>query len=241
MTKIPTIGIIVPYKDDRVPPDGPVMYPGVTFVAKGVGVQSLTPEGYDPAMKAILPAAEHLAGQGVDAVMVMGTSLTFYKGAAVHRKLMEDMAQITGLPVGTMSQAVIDGLREVGAKEIAVATAYNDVVNDRLRTFLTEEGFAVRAIKGFGISEFDGPAGRKSERDIIDLGREVIGQARAGGSPAEGLLVSCGGLRTLGVAEPIETEASVPVVASTPAAFRFAVRLAGHDGRYPGHGRLLGM
>ncbi|MEQ1719085.1 MAG: hypothetical protein ABL907_24380, partial [Hyphomicrobium sp.] len=110
---------------------------------------------------------------------------------------------------------------------------------DRLATFLTEEGFAVRAIKGFGISEFDGPAGRKSERDIIDLGREVIGQARADGSPAEGLLVSCGGLRTLGVAEPIEADPGVSVVASTPAAFRFAVRLAGHDGRYPGHGRLL--
>ena len=67
-------------------------------------------------MKAILPAAEELAKKGVDAVMVMGTSLTFYKGAAVHRKLIEDMARATGLPVGTMSQAIIDGLREVGRK-----------------------------------------------------------------------------------------------------------------------------
>ena len=241
MGKPARIGIIVPHADDRVPPDGPLMYPDVVFVPKGVGVQSLTPEGYDPAMKAILPAAEHLARQGVDAVMVMGTSLTFYKGAAVHRKLMADMARITGLPVGTMSEAVIEGLREVGAKEIAVATAYNDVVNDRLRGFLTEEGFRVRAIKGFGISEFGGPAGRKTEAEIIELGREVVADAKAGGGKAEGLLVSCGGLRTLGVAEPLEADPGVPVVASTPAAFRYAVRLAGHDGRYSGHGRLLAM
>jgi arylmalonate decarboxylase len=239
MASTPTIGIIVPYADDRIPPDGPLMYPDVTFVPKGVGVQSLTPEGYEPAMKAILPAAEHLAKQGVDAVMVMGTSLTFYKGAAVHRRLMEDMARVTGLPVGTMSQAVIDGLRELGARKIAVATAYNDTINDRLRNFLTEEGFEVRAIKGFGISEFDGPAGRKSELDIIDLGKDVCSQAATSGAPVEGLLVSCGGLRTLGVAVPIESEPGIPVVASTPAAFRFAVRLAGHGGRYPGHGRLL--
>ena len=236
-----TIGIIVPHSDNRIPPEGPQMYPDVTWISKGTGVQSLTPEGYDPAMKAILPAAEELAKKGVDAVMVMGTSLTFYKGAAVHRKLMEDMARVTGLPVGTMSQAVIDGLREVGAKNIAVATAYNDVVNDRLRGFLTDEGFSVHALKGFGISEFGGPAGAKSEQEIIDLGREVVAQAKAKGAKAEGLLVSCGGLRTLGVAEPLEKEPGVPVVASTPAAFRFAVKLAGRDGRYAGHGRLLGM
>jgi arylmalonate decarboxylase len=241
MGKAVTIGIIVPWADDRVPADGPLMYPEVTWVPKGVGVQSLTPEGYDPAMKAILPAAEELAGKGVDAVMVMGTSLTFYKGAAVHRRLMDDMARVTGLPVGTMSQAVVDGLRAFGAKEIAVATAYNDVVNDRLRTFLTEEGFEVRALKGFGISEFGGPAGRKSEREIIDLGVEVCDEATGSGTRPEGLLVSCGGLRTLGVAAPIEAEQGVPVVSSTPAAFRHAVRLAGHDGRYPGYGRLLAM
>lgn len=233
------IGIIVPHADARVPPEGPQMYPDVTWVSKGTGVQSLTPEGYDPAMKAILPAAEELAKQDVAAVVVMGTSLTFYKGAAAHRKLMEDMARVTGLPVGTMSQAVIDGLREVGARSIAVATAYNDVVNDRLRGFLTDEGFDVQSLKGFGISEFGGPAGRKSEQEIIDLGREVVATARDRGAPAEGLLVSCGGLRTLGVAEPLEKNPGVPVVASTPAAFRHAVKLAGRDGSYAGHGRLL--
>lgn len=241
MGKQTTIGIIVPHSDDRIPPEGPLMYPDVTWVSKGTGVQSLTPEGYEPAMKAILPAAEHFAKQGVEAVMVMGTSLTFYKGAAVHRRLMEDMARVTGLPVGTMSQAVIDGLREVGAQRVAVATAYNDVVNDRLRRFLADEGFDVGAMMGFGISEFGGPAGRKSEQEIIDLGREVVASARTVGNDPEGLLVSCGGLRTLGVAAPLEAEPGVPVVASTPAAFRHAVRLTGRDARYPGHGRLLAM
>lgn len=241
MAKEIRIGIIVPHADDRIPPEGPIMYPDVEWVSKGTGVQSLTPEGYDPAMKAILPAAERLAKQGVDAVMVMGTSLTFYKGAEVHRRLLEDMARVTGLPVGTMSQAVIDGLREIGAKRIAVATAYNDVVNDRLRNFLADEGFDVRAMKGFGISEFGGPAGRKSEQEIIDLGHEVVDQAVSSGTPPEGLLVSCGGLRTLGVAAPLEAGGGVPVVASTPAAFRHAVRLTGRDARYPNHGRLLAM
>lgn len=229
------IGIVVPHADDRVPPEGPIMYPEAEFVPKGVGVRALTPEGYDPAMAAIVPAAETLARQGVEAIVVMGTSLTFYKGAQVHRRLIEDMRRATGLPASTMSQAIVDGLREVGARRIAVATAYSGVVNDRLAGFLAEEGFEVGAIEGFGITEFGGPAGRKSQDEIIALGADVC--ARVPG--VEGLLVSCGGLRTLGVAQPFEDAHRVPVVASTPAAFRAAIRLVGESGRVPGHGQLL--
>ena len=236
MTKQRRIGIVVPHSDNRVPPEGPTMYPDVTFVSKGVGVRALTPEGYDPAMAAIIPAAVELAKEDVEAIVVMGTSLTFYKGAEVHRRLIEDMRAATGLPVGTMSQAVVDGLRTVGAKRIAVATAYSDEVNGRLGRFLAEEGFEVGAIEGFGITEFGGPAGRKSEAEILALGERVC--ERTDG--VEGLLVSCGGLRTLGVAKPFEASHDVPVVASTPAGFWSAMRLAGGDARVPGYGTLLG-
>ena len=51
-----TIGLVVPFADDRVPNEGPVMYPHVTFVPHGTGVGSLTPEGYDQAFyKIVVP------------------------------------------------------------------------------------------------------------------------------------------------------------------------------------------
>src|SRR5689334_20870039 len=99
MGKSPTIGLVVPFAEDKVPAEGLIMYPDVTFVPRGVGVRALTPEGYDPAMAAIVPAAEHLAKRNVDAIMVIGTSLTFYKGAEVHRRLLEQLRAATGLPV----------------------------------------------------------------------------------------------------------------------------------------------
>ena len=34
MAKNVTIGLVVPYADDRVPPEGLTMYPDVTFVAR---------------------------------------------------------------------------------------------------------------------------------------------------------------------------------------------------------------
>src|SRR5215813_12409683 len=233
MRKDCTIGLVVPFASDTVPEEGLQMYPGVRFVARGVGVRSLTPIGYDSAWEGILPAAEQLAALGVDAIMVIGTSLTFYRGAEAHAELMAKLRGTTGLPVSSMSQAVVDGLRSFGARRIAVATAYAEDVNNRLEAFLAAHGFEVLALKGFGLFGFGEPH-TKSEADIIALGSEVCATPAA-----EGLLISCGGLRTLAVAKPLEARHGIPVVASTQAAFWAALRLVGESGHVAGRGRLL--
>jgi arylmalonate decarboxylase len=229
-----TIGLVVPFATDEVPAEGPIMYPGVRFIPRGVGVRGLTPEGYDPAFNAIIPAADELAAKAVDAIMVIGTSLTFYRGPEVHDRLLEELRARTGLPVSTMSQAIVDGLREVGANRVAVATAYTDVVNRRLQELLAAAGIKVLSLECFDLLEFGGPS-KKSEADIIALSDSAV--AKADG--AEGILISCGGLRTLGVAQPLEASHGVPVVSSTPAAFWAAMRLVGESGRITGYGQML--
>ena len=234
MTKQLTIGLVVPFSTDRVPDEGPMMYPGVKFIPRAVGVRALTPEGYDAAWNGILPAAKELAKRGVDAIMVIGTSLTFYRGYDAHQRLLEQLRKETGLPVSTMTEAVVDGLRSVGAKRIAVATAYSDLVNERLADFLRRSGFEVLALRGFGLTGF-GDAEKQSEQDIIDLSGQAIGDAKA----ADAVLISCGGLMTLGCAVPIEERHGVPVVTSTQSAFWKALRLAGDSGHVDGRGRML--
>ena len=59
--------------------------------------------------------------------------------------MLERLRKETGLPVSTMSRRWVDGLRSVGAKRVAVATAYSDVVNDRLADFP-----AARRFRGAG-------------------------------------------------------------------------------------------
>src|SRR5262245_3947700 len=228
------IGLVVPFATDQVPDEGMQMYPHVRFIARGVGVRSLTPEGYDAAVDGIVPAAEYLAGQNVDAIMVIGTSLTFYRGPDFHAELLAKLKAATGLPVSTMSQAIIEGLNSFGARRIAVATAYAEEVNNRLKTFLAAHGFDVLALEGFGLIGFGDPH-RKSEQDIAALGTTACVAAPG----AEALVISCGGLRTLGVAAPLERQHGIPVVASTQAAFWAALRLAGESGTLAGYGRLL--
>jgi len=232
------IGLVVPFADDRVPAEGLTMYPEVEFVPRGTGVRSLTPAGYDAAVDKILPAALELAAEGVEAVMVIGTSLTFYRGPEAHAELLDRLRAETGLPCSTMSQAVVDGLRHLGAHRVAVATAYDGVVNDRLRELLEWHGFEVGALRAFGITEFGDGIIRRSEAEIIGLALEAIEAARETGD-VDAALISCGGLQTLGCAVPIEAATGAPVVTSTQSAFWAAMRLVGEAGALPGLGRML--
>ena len=237
MSSEPMVGLIVPPAQGAVPAEGPQLYPeGVRFVAAGLGLRRLTPEGYDTVIDRVGELAARLAGQGAAAVALMGTSLSFYKGYAFNEQLKDTIRAATGLPATTMSTGVVEALRALGVRRVAVGTAYIDEVNNRLRQFLADSGFEVLALQGLGIDAV-GEARHVSEEALIELGKQVFAAAPG----AEGILISCGGLRTLGVTVPLEAACGVPVVSSTPAAFWAAVRLVGHSGRAPGYGRLFSL
>ena len=231
----PTLGMIFPPADYPVPPEAKLMYPaGVRFLALGVGLERMTPEGYDKVVDNIVPAAKKLAADGANAIALMGTSLSFYKGAAFNQQLADAIHKATGLPSTTMSTAVVEGLRAVEGKKVAVATAYNDEVNRRLRIFLEESGFEVLTVKGLGIERFeDSPP--VTQAGLIKFSADV----RAGVPPADSLLISCGALKTLEIVAPLEKQCKVPVVSSQPHALRAGVRLLGLSGRSAGYGTLL--
>ncbi|HET9272576.1 MAG TPA: aspartate/glutamate racemase family protein [Vicinamibacterales bacterium] len=231
----PVLGLIFPPKDYPVPPEATRLYPtGVKFLSRGIGLERLTPEGYDAAIPKVIPAAESLVRDGATAISVMGTSLTFYKGRAFNENLTAQVKKATGVPVTTMSTGIVDGLRAARARRIAVATAYNVEVTDRLKAFLEEYGFQVLNAKGLGYEQI--PAGG----DIIDNRlSEFCAETFESARGADTLLISCGGLKTLDLIVPLETRCKVPVVSSTPHALMASVRLAGLSGRARGFGRVL--
>jgi arylmalonate decarboxylase len=229
----PFLGMIAPV-DVTVPAEAAAMYPGVRFEARSVGLKTMTPEGYDQVLERIAPAAQELARAGAAAIMLMGTSLSFYRGASYNRELTRRIRDASGLPAATMSTAVCDGLRRMGARHLAVATAYNDDVNHRLQSFLYEEGFDVRIIRGLGVERVE---------DIASVTRDGLlkfsAEVYAAADRADALLVSCGGLKTLELIAPLEARCGVPVVSSLPHALWAGVRLLGQSGHVAGHGRLL--
>ena len=231
----PVIGMMFPPANYQVPPEAHQLYPsGVTFLAQGLGLERMTPAEYDRIVPRIGPAAQTLKAQGAQAISIMGTSLTFYKGAAFNQELIDQVTKATGLPATSMSSAIVHGLKAVNAKRIAVATAYMDVVNERLKAFLEESGFTVLGVKGLNIERFE-DAPPVTQEGLQKFSASVFDQFPT----ADALAISCGALKTLDLLVPLEQHCKVPVISSTPHAFWDAVRMVGLTGQSRGFGTLL--
>lgn len=231
----PHLGLIVPPAAGAVPVEGPQLYgERIRFSALGLGLGEISTRGYDQVIDSVVEKATALAAQGVAAISLMGTSLSFYRGESSNRELQQAMARATGLPCTTMSDAVVGGLRSLGVRRVAVATAYIGEVNDRLENFLRETGFESTVTRGLAIADVQA-VGRVSTEALAALCRETW-HAQSG---AEGILLSCGGLVTLEAVRIVEAELGVPVVSSSPAGFWDLLRAAGLDARSPGNGKLF--
>ena len=233
--RVPVLGLIFPPAGRGIPEEGVAMYgERLRFVVTGLGVERMTPDGFDSVIARIPAAAEKLAAAGADAIELTGTSLTFYKGEAFNQQLCDIVTRTSGLPATTMSNGVVDALKAVGARRVAAVTAYNDEVNARLRAFLCEHDVEPVVVTGLGI-EAMADVDKVTQNDLIDWGVRVWNSAAA----ADALLVSCGGFRTLEIIAPLEARIGVPVISSMPHGLWAGARLVGLSGAAPGFGRLL--
>ena len=115
----------------------------------------------------------------------------------------------------------------------AVATAYTDIVTERLRIFLTEHGFEVLSTKGLGFERV--PENGATPEILHQLGVDAYDLA----GKADALVMSCGGLRTLDVIVPLEKAIGVPVVSSTPHGLWHCARMVGVKNRIEGFGMIM--
>lgn len=220
---LPALGVIVPPSDGAVPPELPELYGDrLRFLGAGLALERMSETGYDAVIGRVAELSRALLARGAQAIALMGTSLSFYRGAEFNRALARTMREATGLPATTMSDAIVDALRAVGARRLAVATAYRDDVNARLGEFLAASGFDVIAIESMGLLAVEQVLAVKQD-DLLALGI----RAAASAPGAHALLISCGGLRTLALTGPLERRIGKPVVSSAVAGAWAAARLLG--------------
>jgi len=231
----PALGLIFPPLNYPIPPDAKRLYPtGVRFLGDGVGLSGgMTIDGYEEAIPRLIPAAERLAKQGAQVISFFGSSITFYKGAKFNEELTQKITKATGLPATTQSNGLVDGLRVANAKRVAVATAYTDIVTERLKIFLQEHGFDVTFAKGLGYERI--PEGGATQEILFKLGSDTYAKSKK----ADALVISCGALRTLDLIVPLENETKVPVVSSTPHGLMNGVRMLGISPRAKGFGMVF--
>ncbi len=228
----PLVGLIVPPRAGEVPPDAEAVYPHIGFIAEGLGLEALSVAGYDSVISSVEVAAKRLRDAGADAVSLMGTSLSLYRGKSFNDELVATMRTATGLPVTTMSTAIVDALRDLSISRPAVASAYTTEVHTRLLTFLQEEGFDTDGEAHLSVKTVNEAHDVEEER-VMMLGAEAVARS----SSPDGALISCGGLRTARAVNYMESAYGMPVVTSPLAGLWASVRLVEPDviGNHPSH------
>jgi len=233
----PVLGLILP-TGSAVPAEALAMYPaGVRFVTESLSKPGDAPlvgtlATYERLQDWIVPAARVLVDKGADAILLLGTSVTFYRGAAHNQRLIDSIQAATKRPATTMSSAIVDALRTVGGKRLAVVSGYTEEVNAQFRLFLEESGFQLAALRGLGLLRpTDNLSRDELETFIVDAFRAA--------SNADAVVAAFASTRTLELIVPLEKRCNVPVVSARPHAFWAGVRLLGLRGSVQGLGMVL--
>ncbi len=132
----------------------------------------------------------------------------------------------------TLVTGVVDALRELGAMRLVVGTPYLDEINTAEAEFLVAKGFEVLDIQGLNLTtgiEF----GRVTPAYWKALAQEIDRP------DADAIFLSCGGIRSLEVADEIEQITGKPVVTSNQAQFWSCLRRAGIKDEIPGFGQIF--
>lgn len=207
---------------------------GVCLVETRTLVHDVTVDGLAEAVTQVERAALELASAEADVILQAGTAIAFFRGFGHDTELCRRIVEVTGIKATTSLTAVVAALRALGIKKPAIATSYIADIDRRLVDVLEKSGFEVAAIKGMGIKKSI-DMGKVEPEETYLLAKEVVRSAPA----ADGILISCGNLRSFEAIEPLEIDTGLPVVTSNQAGLWQALRLAGVNERLPNLGRLL--
>lgn len=152
------------------------------------------------------------------AVTYACASASFVHGAAGERALTASMISAGAPGATTTSGGLIEALRHLGLRRIAVVTPYIDSVTERLLTFLAEYRIEVVSSVGLGLLDHIWKVGYP----------EIVEAVTVVDVPeADGLFISCTNVPTYDIISPLERWLGKPVLTANQVTMWSALRLIG--------------
>ena len=178
-------------------------------------------------------AAALLANAPLDVITFGGTSATFLEGLGNDRKVIQRIESASaGVPGSATSTAAVRALTTLGVKKLSFVGPYINEVTERGRGFFEQSGFEVTGAHGMEV---------RGDREINAIALEqtyAFARERVE-DEADGVFISCTGLRTIGAIDALEKDLGRPVVSAIQATFWDALRIAGVGEQVQGFGSLF--
>ena len=229
------IGSIQPSRGDTFTYEFYKMAPeGVVLVTTSTNIRELTDKEFERALGEYEQSGKILATEEVDFILVGGTPVIALRGSGADLAIAAQIQAATGIPSLHNFTAVIQSLRKLNIRKIAVATPYRDAVNERHKQFLEANGFEVVKIKGMQL-ERNVEIAKTPPYAAYRLAKETFREAEG----AEGIYISCSRWQTVAFIEALEHDLKVPVVSNSLSSIWAAFVQTGVGAAKPGFGRLM--
>ncbi len=184
-----------------------------------------------PGNSNIEDAAEELVPMGVASIVYGCTSASYIRGVGGDTDIADRINAATGLPATTTSGAAVAALRHVGVRSVSVLSPHVDELNERLYRFLSDSSFEVVHLRGLnklgGIEEIP-------QDDIRELVLQLVDRP-----DADGVFISCTGMRTSAILDSLETATGKPIVSAMQATVWDVLLKAGLTPEMSGVGSLF--
>ena len=176
-------------------------------------------------------AAAKLPALGVQAIGYGCTSASYVRGVGGDTDISTRITEATRLPSTTTSTTAVQALKLLGISRVAVLSPHVDELNERLRGFLEGHGMEVVHLRGLnklrGIEHIP-------QEEIYELVVQLVDRPEA-----DGIFISCTGMRTSNILSPLEDTTGKPVVSALQSTIWGTLRLADAPVELPGLGSLF--
>jgi len=205
---------------------------GVAVLTTRIPLKEISAEGLLKMTSYVEEAAVLLADAEADVIVFSCTAGTLLKGPGYDREIIERLQGLTGVKVTTTSTGVLEALKALGVKKVAVATPYSAEVNEAEKAFLEGCGFQVTSIMGPLLSD-PRQVPQIAPAEMYRLARKVDTD------DAEALFISCTGLHVLSIIEKLERDLGKPVITSNQVTLWIVLKVLGVNEVIGGLGKLF--
>jgi maleate isomerase len=206
------LGVIVPSSNTLVEQEfsNALQNTKVSLHFTRIPLNNVTVEGLSAMEKHIETASMLLNDAGVDAVVFACTSGSLIKGKDHDAAIAKKIIKVCNCPAVVTSGAVVDSLRKVGAKKVALVTPYIDEINKKEIDFLAQNGFEITKAETLNLID-NLEIGTLSATKAATLAR------KANSIIADAIFVSCTNFATFTIINTLETQLKKPVISSNSA------------------------
>ncbi|WP_130798557.1 maleate cis-trans isomerase family protein [Streptomyces otsuchiensis] len=165
-------------------------------------------------------AVRALAAVSPEVVAYACTSGSFVGGGVGERAMTAAMARAGEMPAITTSGALLNALRELDVRRVAVVTPYTKSVTDSLEDYLAEGGMEVCGRSYLGLTR---EIWRVGYREVVRMAREAVADG------PDALFISCTNLPTFDMIPQLEAELRMPVLSANQVTVWDALRMIGKE------------